>query len=102
MEERIERPEWAGPPETVLPGVVPVELIIGSCDVAAVTLTGIRAFPSRVAMSLGVRTRRRAGLQDIHEEIFDRPYRHEGDEVWQQGRLEWGFEFADRDYWLWP
>lgn len=90
------QPEWRGAPDDVLPGVVPVELVIGRSEQAAVMLTGMRAFPTGVAMTLQVQTRVRLGRRfDLNDEVFDGPYRHDQDEAWERGRFKWGFEFSD-------
>lgn len=95
--EAEERPQpvWLGAPEDVLPGVVPVELVLGRSDRAVVMLTGLRAFPDGLGMVLSVRTRARTRRLDLHEELFDGPYHHDQDDAWQRDRLKWGFEFAD-------
>lgn len=89
------QPAWAGAPEDVMPGVVPVELILGRSASTVVMLTGIRAFPSGLAMTLGVRVRGRVGRRDFNSEVFDGPYNHDMGPDWQTGRLKWGFELAD-------
>lgn len=89
------QPVWAGAPEDVLPGVVPVELVLGQSQTTLVLLTGIRAFPTGLEMKLGVRVRGRVGRRDLNSEVFDGPYCHEMDSDWQIGRLKWGFELAD-------
>ena len=58
----------------MLPGVVPIEVVLGRSDQAVVLLTGMRAFPIGVAMTLHIRTRTR--LPELHSEVFDGPYRH--------------------------
>jgi hypothetical protein len=89
------QPEWFGPPSDVLPGVVPVELVLGRSETAVVMLTGMRAFPRGLGMTLGVRTRVLSRGFQLHEEVFDGPHRHDRDESWRRDRLRWGFEFAD-------
>lgn len=89
------RAQWMGPPDDVLAGVVPVELVLGRSENTAVLLHGIRAFPAGLEMTLGVRIRRRPGRRDLHEEVFDGPYSHDMDGEWESGRLKWGFELAD-------
>lgn len=89
------QPVWLNPPEDMLPGVVPVELIIGRSDRAVVMLTGIRAFPTGLAMNVAVRTRARSRHFDLNDEVFDGPYRHDHDPDWLRDRFKWGFEFAD-------
>ena len=86
---------WAGPPGDVLPGVVPVELVLGRSESAVVALTGMRAFPTGLAMTLHVRLHGSVRGFDLHAEVFDGPYRHDRGPEWQAGRLKWGFEFAD-------
>lgn len=88
-------PEWFAPPSDVLPGVVPVELILGRSETVVVMLTGLRAFPQGVAATLGVRARALPRGVDLHEEAFDGPYRHDRDETWRRDRLKWGVEYAD-------
>jgi hypothetical protein len=93
--EEPPQPAWRGAPDDVLPGVVPVELIIGQSGSTAVMLTGMRAYPAGLGMQLGVRVRGRVHRRDLNGEVFDGPYTHDMDADWQAGRLKWGFEFAD-------
>ncbi len=86
---------WLNPPGDVLPGIVPVELLLGRSDLAAVMLTGLRAFPTGVAMTMHVHTRGRLPRFSLHDELFDGPFDHNQDEAWQRDRLKWGFEYAD-------
>jgi hypothetical protein len=88
-------PVWMAAPEDVVPGIVPVELVLGRSRTAAVLLTGIRAFPSGLSMTLGVRLRDRPRRGDLNAEIFDGPYQHDMGAEWQAGRLKWGFELSD-------
>ncbi|HEU4542181.1 MAG TPA: hypothetical protein VFR23_13720 [Jiangellaceae bacterium] len=92
--EESPQPAWRGAPSDILPGVVPVELILGRSDSTVVMLTGMRAFPTGLAMILGVRVRGRV-YRDLHGEVLHGPYTHDMDADWQVGRLKWGFEFAD-------
>ncbi len=89
------QPTWMGPPQDILPGVVPVELVLGRSESTAVLLTGIRAFPTGLQMNLAIRVRGLVGRGDLSGEVFDGPYRHDMDPDWQAGRLKWGFELAD-------
>ena len=94
--EETPQPEWLNAPDDVLPGVVPVELVIGRSEQAAVLLTGMRAFPTGVAMTLHVLARVSLGRRfDLNDEVFDGPYRHDQDEAWRRDRFKWGFEFSD-------
>lgn len=88
-------PVWAGAPEDVMPGVVPVELVLGRSESTVVLLTSIRAFPTGLSMHLSVRVRGPLGHRDLHAETFDGPFSHNADTDWQARRLKWGFEFAD-------
>lgn len=96
-EEWSEQPQpvWMGPPEDVLPGVVPVELVLARSPSTVVMLTGMRAFPTGLHMNLAVRVRGKLGRRDLHSEVFDGPYGHDMDAAWQARRLKWGFELAD-------
>lgn len=91
------QPLWYGPPEDVIPGIVPVELVLGCSDTTVVFLTGMRAFPIGLGMTLGVRVRGplRGRRRDLSTEVFDGPYPHDMGPAWQAGRLKWGFELAD-------
>lgn len=89
------QPVWSSAPEDVLPGVVPVELLIARSASTAVMITGIRAFPDGLAMNLAIRVRGPLERRDLHSEVFDGPYHHGMGEQWQAERLKWGFEFAD-------
>ena len=93
--EESPQPAWRGAPNDILPGVAPVELILGRSDSTVVMLTGMRAFPTGLAMILGVRVRGRVYRRDLHGEVLHGPYTHDMDADWQVGRLKWGFEFAD-------
>ncbi len=70
------QPAWMGAPEDVLPGVVPVELVLGRSDSTVVLLTGMRAFPTGLEMNLGVRVRGPVRRRDLNSEVFDGPYDH--------------------------
>ena len=89
------QPAWSGAPDDVLPGVVPVELVLGRSDSTVVLLTGMRAFPTGLEMHLGARVRGPVRRRDLHGEVFDGPYDHGMHADWQAGRLKWGFELAD-------
>lgn len=88
------QPVWSSPPEDVLAGVVPVELVLGQSESTVVLLSGMRAFPTGLQMSLGVRVRGRPSRHDVNSDVFG-PYSHDADPQWQIGRLKWGFELAD-------
>lgn len=50
-------PAWVGPPLDVLPGVVPVELVIARSDQTVVAVTGMRAYPMGFGFTLSLRLR---------------------------------------------
>ena len=89
------QPAWMGAPDDVVPGVVPVELVLGRSDSTVVLLTGMRAFPTGLEMRLGVRVSGPVRRRDLNGEVFDGRYDHRMDADWQAGRLKWGFELAD-------
>jgi hypothetical protein len=51
------RPAWIEPPPDVVPGIVPVELILARTPQRAIGLTGIRAYPVGFACTLHLRLR---------------------------------------------
>ncbi len=80
----------------MIPGVVPLELVLGQSETAVVFLTGIRAFPTGLGMSLGVRVRGPVAGRDLSNQIFDNDYRpRDVDPGERAARLKWGFELAD-------
>jgi hypothetical protein len=48
-------PTWLRPPETMVPGVVPIELLLGRTDTDAVLLTDLEAYPTGLDFVLSVR-----------------------------------------------
>jgi hypothetical protein len=91
--EESPQPPWMGAPDDILPGVVPVELIIGRSDSAVVMLTGMRAYPTGLGMRLGVRVHRSMHSKDLNDEVFG--YTRDMGPDWPARRLKWGFELAD-------
>jgi hypothetical protein len=87
------QPVWLGPPANVLPGMVPVELLIARNDQTAVAVTGIRAYPTGFGftLSLSLRAYPPAGPQDPYPP-FDPPF--EGDQI-PDAFLRLGVQFAD-------
>ena len=51
------RPAWTQPPEDVVAGVAPVELVLARTAERAIGLTGIRAYPNGFACTLHLRLR---------------------------------------------
>jgi hypothetical protein len=56
-EVEYRQPAWVEPPADVVPGIVPVELILARTPERAVGLTGIRAYPTGFACTLHLRLR---------------------------------------------
>jgi hypothetical protein len=56
-EVEYRRPAWVEPPADMVPGVVPVELILARTRQRAIGLTGIRAYPVGFACTLHLRLR---------------------------------------------
>ena len=50
-------PAWLRPPETMIPGIVPVELLLDRTDTHAVLITDLRAYPTGLEFALTVRPR---------------------------------------------
>lgn len=93
--EESPQPVWAGPPDDVLAGGVPVGLVLGQSASTVVLLSAIRAFPTGLQMDLGVRIRGPVGRWNLSREVFDHPGIHDDQPEWRTGRLKWGFELAD-------
>jgi hypothetical protein len=92
-EVEYRQPAWLGPPANVLPGVVPVELLIARTDETAVAVTGIRAYPTGFGFTLSLRLRRLSPRQQQDPYPFDVPF--EGDQI-PDAFLRFGVQFADR------
>jgi hypothetical protein len=83
-------PVWLGPPANVLPGVVPVELLIARTDETAVAVTGsVRAYPTGFGFTLSLRVR---AYPPGDPYPFDVPF--EGDQI-PDAFLRVGVQFAD-------
>jgi hypothetical protein len=50
-------PAWIQPPADMVPGIVPVELILARTPQRAIGLTGIRAYPNGFGCTLHLRLR---------------------------------------------
>jgi uncharacterized protein YndB with AHSA1/START domain len=94
-DEGLPAPAWTGASPHVIPGVVPVAAVIGRSADTAVMLTALQAFPTGLAMRLGVRVRGPVGPFDLTSEICDGPPPRDKDAGWAAGRLKWGFELTD-------
>ena len=76
-------PAWLRPPETMIPGIVPVELLLARTDTDAVLVTHLRAYPTGFDFDLAVRRRPSHPRQPHHRG-------HRWDD-----RLRLGVRFAD-------
>jgi hypothetical protein len=56
-EVEYRRPAWIEPPADVVPGIVPVELVLARTPQRAIGLTGIRAYPVGFGCTLHLRLR---------------------------------------------
>ena len=56
-EVEYRRPAWVEPPPDLVPGIVPVELILARTPERAIGLTGIRAYPTGFGCTLHLRLR---------------------------------------------
>jgi hypothetical protein len=56
-EVEYRRPAWIEPPEDMVPGIVPVELVLARTPQRAIGLTGIRAYPTGFSCTLHFRLR---------------------------------------------
>ncbi len=57
LRERRPQPDWIGPPPGVVPGVVPVELLLSRSEEAAAVVGGAWAYPTGVEFRLTVSLR---------------------------------------------
>jgi hypothetical protein len=89
---RYRVPSRFGPPEAVLPGVVPVEAVIGRTDDVAVCVGRIAAYPEGFQLELMTHAR-----IDLDLDPFDFGYRRRGrgDGELDPELLRFGIEFAD-------
>src|SRR6478735_239457 len=58
-------PEWAAPPIDVIPIVVPINVVLGRSENAAVLLTGVTAYPTGLSVSVSARIRYRPPDGDL-------------------------------------
>jgi hypothetical protein len=65
------RPAWLGPPEDLLPGLAPVQLILARTADTLVVVTNLRAYPTGVAFT--VRLRLRTPMGGRQRDWMDRP-----------------------------
>jgi hypothetical protein len=87
------QPAWAAAPDDVVPGIVPIDLVLGRSDNAVVVLTEIRAFPAGLEISVAVRVRHADPHRDLAVELL--PFRGHPDVTSFSEQLMWGLGFAD-------
>jgi hypothetical protein len=78
-------PPWLRPPEAMVPGVVPVELLLGRTDIDALLVTGLRAYPTGLEFALTVRPHPDQLQQRRHD--ADRPHRFAYRDLWLELRF---------------
>jgi hypothetical protein len=69
-------PAWLRPPETMIPGIVPVELVVARTDTQAVLVTDLRAYPTGLAFTLTGRPRPDRSGPPRADPLRDRHHRH--------------------------
>jgi hypothetical protein len=86
-------PAWARPPGNVLPGVVPLEVIVARTDQTVVAVSGMRAYPTGFGFTLHLRLR---DLSPREEQQFASMFADvpEGEPL-PDGFLRFGVQFAD-------
>ena len=87
------QPAWAAAPDDVVPGIVPIDLVLGRSDDAVVVLTEVRAFPAGLEISVAVRVRHADPHRDLAVELL--PFRGHPDTTSYAEQLMWGLGFAD-------
>jgi hypothetical protein len=95
-EQRHRPPPWFTAPEGMLPGVLPLELVLARTDRAAVCLTRIGAYPTGFEMRLVTIVAEAYG--DLDPMLFGPHRMHRGGERSREspdGMLHFGVQFAD-------
>jgi hypothetical protein len=69
-------PAWLRPPEGMVPGIVPVELLLAHTDTHAVLVTGLHAYPT--GLDFVLTARRRPGQPDQRRRNAVREHHHFG------------------------
>ena len=78
-------PAWLRPPETMVPGVVPIELLLGRTDTDAVLVTHLRACPTGLEFVLTARPHPDQLQQRLRDP--DRPHRLIFRDLWLELRF---------------
>lgn len=96
--ERYRMPPWLGVPKGVLPGTVPLELVLARTPQVAVCVTRLGAYPSGFDLDLVTMAADEADELDpllFERHRFRHRHRREGAEEIPEGMLRFGIEFAD-------
>jgi hypothetical protein len=78
-------PAWLRPPEHIVPGIVPVELLLARTDTDAVLVTDLRAYPTGLEFALTARPHPDQLQQRRHDP--DRPHRFVYRDLWLELRF---------------
>jgi hypothetical protein len=92
-------PAWLRPPETMVPGIVPVELLLARTDTHAVLVTDLRAYPTGLEFALTARPHPDQLQQPHHDP--DLPYRLMYRDLWLELRFADG-QTVSTDPRSWP
>jgi hypothetical protein len=82
------RPEWTGPPENVLPGVLGAPLVLVNTGAVAIAVTGLAAWPAGALITVALRRRALAGDEELDPFAWHHPV-HAG------SSLRFGVGFPD-------
>jgi hypothetical protein len=93
------RPAWVEPPADVVPGIVPVELLLAHTDTDAVLVTDLRAYPTGLEFALTARPHPDQLQQRRHNP--DRPHRFRYRDLWLELRFANG-QTASNHPGSWP
>src|SRR5215211_6974083 len=94
-------PAWLRPPETMVPGIVPVELVVARTDTYAVLVTHLRAYPTGLAFTLTGQPRPDRSDPPRHDPVRDRRHRFPYRNLWLELRFADG-RTVSTDSRRWP
>ena len=94
-------PAWLRPPENMIPGVVPVELVVARTDTHAVLVTHLRAYPTGLAFTLTGQPRPDRSDPPRHDPVRDRRHRFTYHNLWLELRFADG-RTVSTDSRRWP
>jgi hypothetical protein len=92
-------PAWLRPPETMVPGIVPAELLLARTNTDAVLVTDLRAYPTGLEFALTARPHPDQLQQRGHDP--DRPHRFGYRDLWLELRFADG-QTVSTDPRRWP